>query len=242
MADCEITCDPSGLPRGVWLGNGSHRVREENRITLLEIPDFYAFVPVDDANGCYTWCLNNCSYAAYGIGCLVWSKSLIDILEFLSGGEDLFLRLAQTELGENDATFKDSLYMCTISYLFPWLDKETTEQFGSTKTGDLPILTVHNAKRDPSELCTFDLDSILVAANHFNIKNKLGQGGFGSVYKRRNLVKRLGFFIEEEENILVLELMPNRSLDTFIFELNWATRFNIIHGVARGLVYLCRDS
>ncbi|PON85822.1 S-locus glycoprotein [Trema orientale] len=79
------------------------------KMSTLKLPDFYEFVPVDDANGCYTWCLNNCSCAAYayvnGIGCLVWSESLIDILEFPSGGEDLFLRLAQAELGENDACF-----------------------------------------------------------------------------------------------------------------------------------------
>lgn len=42
--------------------------------------------------------------------------------------------------------------------------------------------------------------------------------------------------------------MPNKSLDTLLFnpmrraELDWAKRFNIIQGVARGLVYLHRDS
>ncbi|KAB2637479.1 G-type lectin S-receptor-like serine/threonine-protein kinase [Pyrus ussuriensis x Pyrus communis] len=42
--------------------------------------------------------------------------------------------------------------------------------------------------------------------------------------------------------------MPNRSLDTLLFdpkrraELDWARRFNIIQGVARGLLYLHHDS
>jgi serine/threonine protein kinase len=42
--------------------------------------------------------------------------------------------------------------------------------------------------------------------------------------------------------------MPNKSLDTFIFNaekrglLDWRTRFDIIEGIARGLLYLHRDS
>lgn len=36
---------------------------------------------------------------------------------------------------------------------------------------------------DPSELVVYDLDSILLATDNFNAKNKLGQGGFGPVYK-----------------------------------------------------------
>lgn len=50
--------------------------------------------------------MDNCSCIAYayvnGIGCLVWSKGLVDIREFSSGGEDLFLRLAHAELGVNN--------------------------------------------------------------------------------------------------------------------------------------------
>ncbi|PRQ54954.1 putative protein kinase RLK-Pelle-DLSV family [Rosa chinensis] len=42
--------------------------------------------------------------------------------------------------------------------------------------------------------------------------------------------------------------MPNRSLDTFLFDpmrravLDWPCRFNIIQGIARGLLYLHHDS
>lgn len=42
--------------------------------------------------------------------------------------------------------------------------------------------------------------------------------------------------------------MPNKSLDTLLFnpmrraELDWAKRFDIIQGVARGLLYLHHDS
>ncbi|CAA7054335.1 unnamed protein product [Microthlaspi erraticum] len=66
--------------------------------------------------------------------------------------------------------------------------------------------------------------------------------------QHKNLVKLLGFCNEGEEEILVYELVPNSSLDHFIFDeekrslLTWEVRFRIIEGIARGLVYLHEDS
>ncbi|KAG8099747.1 hypothetical protein GUJ93_ZPchr0013g34832 [Zizania palustris] len=127
------------------------------------------------------------------------------------------------------------------------------------------------------------LSSLQVATDNFDESKKLGEGGFGAVYKgllsgqevavkrlskdssqgleevknelvlvaklhHRNLVRLVGFCLEEGERLLVYEYMANKSLDIFLFDkeqrrrLDWATRFKIIEGVARGLQYLHQDS
>ncbi|KAL5095972.1 hypothetical protein RYX36_000299 [Vicia faba] len=57
----------------------------------------------------------------------------------------------------------------------------------------------------------------------------------------RNLVRLLGYCNEGQHRILVYELMSNGTLASFIFtslKPNWNQRFQIVLGIARGLVYL----
>ncbi|KAG6655465.1 hypothetical protein CIPAW_05G218600 [Carya illinoinensis] len=130
----------------------------------------------------------------------------------------------------------------------------------------------------------FDLSCIVAATDNFSPSNKVGQGGFGPVFKgqlpngqriavkrlskssgqgieelenevkliaklqHRNLVKMLGCCIQGEEKMLIYEYMSNKSLNNFIFDptrsssLNWSKRFEIIIGIARGILYLHHDS
>ncbi|XP_062084145.1 G-type lectin S-receptor-like serine/threonine-protein kinase At4g03230 isoform X1 [Humulus lupulus] len=139
-------------------------------------------------------------------------------------------------------------------------------------------------EREGIDVPFVDLETIVMATDNFLDANKLGQGGFGPVYKgklrggqeiaikrlssgsrqgleefknevmliaklqHRNLVKLLGYCVEGEEKLLLYEYMPNKSLDSFIFDqtlrvlLNWELRFDIILGIARGLLYLHHDS
>ncbi|KAE9589328.1 putative protein kinase RLK-Pelle-DLSV family [Lupinus albus] len=66
--------------------------------------------------------------------------------------------------------------------------------------------------------------------------------------QHRNLVKLQGFCLDGQEKMLVYEYVPNKSLDYFLFdppkrrELNWCYRYNIIGGIARGILYLHEDS
>ncbi|RZC48092.1 hypothetical protein C5167_041087 [Papaver somniferum] len=66
--------------------------------------------------------------------------------------------------------------------------------------------------------------------------------------QHRNLVKLVGFSLAGEEKLLIYEFMPNGSLDGFLFDpikctqLDLERRYNIVGGVARGLLYLHEES
>ncbi|MFS7966615.1 putative protein kinase RLK-Pelle-DLSV family [Helianthus anomalus] len=67
---------------------------------------------------------------------------------------------------------------------------------------------------------------------------------FATKLQHVNLVKLLGFYTEKEENMLIYEYMPNKSLDFYLFDprrrlmLNWEKWVEIIEGIIRGLLYL----
>nr|XP_016463429.1 PREDICTED: receptor-like serine/threonine-protein kinase SD1-8 [Nicotiana tabacum] len=175
----------------------------------------------------------------------------------------------------------------------PILRKKTEQGGSNQRSQDLLVNTaIIPSKReissetsaDECELPLFDLSALAVATEDFSDANKLGQGGFGCVYKgiidegqeiavkrlsknsgqgveefknelrliarlqHRNLVRLLGCCVEMEEKMLIYEYMENKSLDSILFNkqksllLDWQRRFNIICGIARGLLYLHQDS
>ncbi|KAL2901790.1 Cysteine-rich receptor-like protein kinase 10 [Bienertia sinuspersici] len=123
-----------------------------------------------------------------------------------------------------------------------------------------------------AESLQFELKTIRAATNNFSDDNKIGRGGFGDVFKRllntssqgdtefknevvllaklqhRYLVRLVGFCVMNTEKLLIYEFVPNKSLDYFLFDaqkqgqLDWSIRYNIIKGVARGMLYLHDDS
>ncbi|KAF3958641.1 hypothetical protein CMV_016469 [Castanea mollissima] len=209
-----------------------------------------------------------------GTGCLAWYGELIDTLQFTDEGSELNVRVDATELAKYIRKSKGSLSkkrklalalvsiavsMFPVSFLaYIWLMKKKKKKKKGTVKRKVHNQSLHitstkgsfegNELKDSGthpDLLIFDLSCIVAATENFSPTNKLGQGGFGSVYK--GLLSN-GQQIAEEEKMLIYEYMPNKSLDSFIFDhtrssfLNWSKRFEIIIGIARGILYLHQDS
>ncbi|ONI12971.1 hypothetical protein PRUPE_4G194900 [Prunus persica] len=153
---------------------------------------------------CKKMCLRNCSCTAYanldisggGSGCLLWFGELIDIKEFDSGGQDLFVRTAL--LGLDDVkTSKPSgvkkkaaiiasvgllgMGMIILGLVFYKRKKKLKAQ-GKMKNIREKNFDFECGNED-MELITFDLATVSRATDNFSNNNKLGEGGFGPVYK-----------------------------------------------------------
>ncbi|WOL08076.1 receptor-like serine/threonine-protein kinase SD1-8 isoform X3 [Canna indica] len=246
---------------------------------------------------CRALCSANCSCTAYasantsgsGSGCIVWTTELTDVKLYDSGiGQDLYIKLAASDLNSEEPDHSHQrrlviiilvlvatifLVACGACSIWIWKKRgrsNADEENDQVQDMDLPF---------------YDLSTIVNATDDFSSDNKLGQGGFGPVYKgkledgieiavkrlsktseqgmeefknealliaklqHRNLVRLLGCCIQGGERMLVYEYMPNGSLDAFLFGdetksvlLDWPTRYNIITGISRGLLYLHQDS
>ncbi|XP_039169811.1 G-type lectin S-receptor-like serine/threonine-protein kinase At1g61390 [Eucalyptus grandis] len=248
LRELELNCQKSASTAA------STTVRKDmfRKMSEMKLPDSADYLLINDEERCRSWCLENCSCLAYSyvnaIGCMTWSKDLLDTLQLPTGGEDLFIRLVDTSAGAAGVPTRTKLIisvstisgiilfgagisLCALSNWRGKLRKMTIPSLfrsvaATIRSEKLPRETSWKEQMkedDASEAVVYDFDSIRLATDNFDAKNKLGQGGFGPVYKgklsdgKEIAAKRLssssGQGIAEFKNeILLISKLQHRNL------------------------------
>ncbi|XP_039115792.1 putative serine/threonine-protein kinase receptor [Dioscorea cayenensis subsp. rotundata] len=161
---------------------------------------------------CKVKCLSNCWCTAYalvdvcngGSGCIIWTNELTDlkVLTNDANGQDLYVRLATIDLTveEINTSFHDS------------------SNQGFVSGNDL-----EHSRGSDLELPLVDLNTVAFATDNFSVANKLGEGGFGPVFKgklgngQEIAVKRLAKtsvqgMVEFKNEVLLITKLQQRYL------------------------------
>ncbi|PIN26897.1 Serine/threonine protein kinase [Handroanthus impetiginosus] len=192
--------DPEGWVRTDW-SNGC--VRRANLSCKGDVFLKYSGIKLPDARNsshnttmtleeCREECLRNCSCTAYTqldirtrSGCLIWHDELIDIRTLSGDGQVIYIRMASSE-ADSKGKRREILIGILVSIvgiivvglgLLLYIRKRKNN---SKKRKEAKYKPSHEKQ---SDLPFFDLSVILKATNNFSDRNKLGEGGFGPVYK-----------------------------------------------------------
>ncbi|WVZ87343.1 hypothetical protein U9M48_033992 [Paspalum notatum var. saurae] len=169
----------------------------------VKLPDTHdASVDMDiTVKECERRCRANCSCLAYaaadirggggGTGCVIWTDDVVD-LRYVERGQDLYLRLAKSELDKKfplAAVVAPAAFVVAALafFLLIWWRTKATKR---NAPADGPRSPTMND-------CSLDLPTVKMATGDFSQSNVIGEGGFAVVYKgelpdgRSVAVKRL---------------------------------------------------
>ncbi|XP_054814511.1 G-type lectin S-receptor-like serine/threonine-protein kinase At4g27290 isoform X2 [Prosopis cineraria] len=144
---------------------------------------------------CEKLCLRSCNCTAYsslnisdqGSGCLHWFDSIVDLRELREGGQDFYIRVSvsdQVKNGMDKRKLAGIVIGCSILMMSTlvlvgltiWIKKRLLHPGKAIYRED-------KSDKEDIDLPIYEFSTISNATNQFSERNKLGQGGFGPVYK-----------------------------------------------------------
>ncbi|KAK8643887.1 hypothetical protein V6N13_013164 [Hibiscus sabdariffa] len=188
-----------------------------HKLSNVKLPRNQQTRVVQSFRECRSACSSYCSCSGFSYtnrNCSIWSGNLINLLQLPAddvSGANFYLKLAASDLGTNKSTsnirrtiiVSVAVPITTIfgSALFIW---QVTKKRDKGKGQDLLTfdVTMNPAARTenkPSkrrrqaehqkevEIPLFSFSSVSTATGNFSFSNKLGEGGFGPVYKAWDL-------------------------------------------------------
>ncbi|XP_009350305.3 receptor-like serine/threonine-protein kinase SD1-8 [Pyrus x bretschneideri] len=168
----------------------------------MKLPDHAIILGNMSTSECESECLRNCSCTAYAysnvieggtVKCLTWLDDLMDLVENHWLGQTMYIRVHRSDQGGKGHVDKLSLVIPIASttsglltiifgYLLWTKILRNEGSVGRSISESIRNFSLRGRKNDP-ELPLFSLRSIAAATNNFSETNKLGEGGFGPVYK-----------------------------------------------------------
>nr|GMC78245.1 G-type lectin S-receptor-like serine/threonine-protein kinase At4g27290 [Ipomoea batatas] len=198
----------AGCERSIALGCGEGEEDAFMRLELMKWPDYSSSLGNMTFQECQMECSRNCSCSAFAYAnissdsvanCINWFDDLVDLTHnYAAGGfgQDLYVRVHASELlingssGNDHSPYKNkhrlvAIIVASVSafFLISVLVYILTRGRKGWFCRRVTVSTAPLLGKDDIELLQLSLQRIIDATNNFHEANKLGEGGFGPVYK-----------------------------------------------------------
>ncbi|KAH0653588.1 hypothetical protein KY289_031266 [Solanum tuberosum] len=170
----------------------------------MKFPDHAISLGHMSIKDCETRCIRNCSCSAYAYSnstCLIWFGDLLDLSHNFSGGRVLNVRVRGSEPvtrgGSRNSAHRHKVFVASIvsaisiilvliSIFFFIFERKHLRRQGwknGTKAFIRSVSGLYSVEKSDMKLLQYNFQQIREATNNFHGEHKLGEGGFGPVFK-----------------------------------------------------------